>query len=564
MLLGAHLAGHGHRGLDARRDPRLRQPALPRATAPPTASPSRCCCRTSCAGTRRRGGALYAELLRAAGARRRARIRPAALAERLEELARARAACRAALRAAGVRGGRPPGARRATPREQWTGRFNPRPFDGPGALELYRGAFDLSRAGCSCAMPALPLPVSRSLRAASSPRRAPLPWPPPTPGRSSAATPRLTGVPAATLPAAEGRLDAGGGRRRSSRRRRSRAASSTWARARASCSRSISRRASGAGLRHRRGDRRVVALRGGRARLRRRPEGRRARGRRAPTARPPGPSRRKAQVKASPVVAAGKVLIGSYDQSRLRARRPDGQARLDASRPRARCTPPRPWTTGIAYVTGCDAILRALRVADGKELFQVSSGAYTGASPALAGGRAYYGTFENEVLGGRPRRAQGALALPRTPSGSSRSTRRPRWPDGKVRPGRPRQARPRARRRHRQGGLDVHHARARGLLAGRRRRARSTWPPATAASTCSTSPAATKLEEFDAGSPITASPAVVPGPRRHRHPGRPGHRARPEGLAEVPARSSPRSASASAPTRSPSAAPRRAPSAPPA
>jgi len=25
--------------------------------------------------------------------------------------------------------------------EQWTGRFNPRPFDGAGALELYRGAF---------------------------------------------------------------------------------------------------------------------------------------------------------------------------------------------------------------------------------------------------------------------------------------------------------------------------------------------------------------------------------------------------------------------------------------
>jgi outer membrane protein assembly factor BamB len=31
-------------------------------------------------------------------------------------------------------------------------------------------------------------------------------------------------------------------------------------------------------------------------------------------------------------------------------------------------------------------------------MFEVSSGAYTGASPALASGVAYYGTFENEVL----------------------------------------------------------------------------------------------------------------------------------------------------------------------
>jgi eukaryotic-like serine/threonine-protein kinase len=52
----------------------------------------------------------------------------------------------------------------------------------------------------------------------------------------------------------------------------------------------------------------------------------------------------------------------------------------------------------VAYVAGCDALLRALRVADGHQLFSVASGGYTGASPAIAGNRAYYGTFENEVL----------------------------------------------------------------------------------------------------------------------------------------------------------------------
>ncbi len=54
---------------------------------------------------------------------------------------------------------------------------------------------------------------------------------------------------------------------------------------------------------------------------------------------------------------------------------------------------------GVAYVTGCDEILRGIRITDGKEVLKLSSGAYTGASPAIADGYAYYGTYENEVLG---------------------------------------------------------------------------------------------------------------------------------------------------------------------
>jgi outer membrane protein assembly factor BamB len=38
-------------------------------------------------------------------------------------------------------------------------------------------------------------------------------------------------------------------------------------------------------------------------------------------------------------------------------------------------------------------------VSDGKELYQIPSGAYVGASPAIVDGFAYYGTFNNEVLG---------------------------------------------------------------------------------------------------------------------------------------------------------------------
>src|SRR6185295_20290927 len=53
---------------------------------------------------------------------------------------------------------------------------------------------------------------------------------------------------------------------------------------------------------------------------------------------------------------------------------------------------------GVAFIAGCDEYFRAIRIADGKEVFSVSSDAYTGASPALRGGAAYYGTFDNEVL----------------------------------------------------------------------------------------------------------------------------------------------------------------------
>ena len=42
---------------------------------------------------------------------------------------------------------------------------------------------------------------------------------------------------------------------------------------------------------------------------------------------------------------------------------------------------------GVAYIAGCDEILRAIRISDGKEVFAISSGAYTGASPAIVGGR---------------------------------------------------------------------------------------------------------------------------------------------------------------------------------
>jgi len=105
----------------------------------------------------------------------------------------------------------------------------------------------------------------------------------------------------------------------------------------------------------------------------------------------------KTEIKASPVVAAGRVLVGSYD-SNLYALDAKSGSLAWAFETSGQVHATSAVQAGLAYVTGCDALLRAIRVADGKEVFQVASGAYTGASPALQERRAYYGTFENEVL----------------------------------------------------------------------------------------------------------------------------------------------------------------------
>lgn len=52
---------------------------------------------------------------------------------------------------------------------------------------------------------------------------------------------------------------------------------------------------------------------------------------------------------------------------------------------------------GKVLIAGCDGLLRAIGLADGKQLGQVSLGGYAAASPALVGERAYVGTFENQV-----------------------------------------------------------------------------------------------------------------------------------------------------------------------
>lgn len=104
-----------------------------------------------------------------------------------------------------------------------------------------------------------------------------------------------------------------------------------------------------------------------------------------------------AEIKSSPVVAGDLVLIGSYDEHFYGVDRATGEARwsLQTEGP-VHATPGR--HDGLAWVTGCDAVLRGVRITDGIEMLRFDSGAYTAASPAIAEGTLYYGTFNNEVL----------------------------------------------------------------------------------------------------------------------------------------------------------------------
>lgn len=105
-----------------------------------------------------------------------------------------------------------------------------------------------------------------------------------------------------------------------------------------------------------------------------------------------------AEVKSSPVVSGARVIVGSYDQHLYALSTRGGRLlwKLRTGGP-VHCT--ASVADGVAYIAGCDEYLRAVRLTDGREVFNVHSGAYTGASPALMQGNAFYGTFNNEVLG---------------------------------------------------------------------------------------------------------------------------------------------------------------------
>jgi eukaryotic-like serine/threonine-protein kinase len=104
------------------------------------------------------------------------------------------------------------------------------------------------------------------------------------------------------------------------------------------------------------------------------------------------------EIKSSPVVVDDRLLVGSYDEHFYCLSAKTGALiwKFHTNGP-VHCT--AGVLNGVAYIAGCDETFRAIRISDGKELFAVASGAYTGASPALVGDMAFYGTFNNDVLG---------------------------------------------------------------------------------------------------------------------------------------------------------------------
>ena len=104
------------------------------------------------------------------------------------------------------------------------------------------------------------------------------------------------------------------------------------------------------------------------------------------------------EIKSSPVIASGKVLIGSYDGSLYAIDAAKGQLAWQyKTKAQVHATPAV--GDGVAFISGCDGILRAIRIADGQQAYEIEVGAYTGASPAIDGQFAYFGTYNNEVVG---------------------------------------------------------------------------------------------------------------------------------------------------------------------
>jgi outer membrane protein assembly factor BamB len=103
------------------------------------------------------------------------------------------------------------------------------------------------------------------------------------------------------------------------------------------------------------------------------------------------------EIKSSPVVVGAVVLTGSYDGYLYALDVATGNPhwKFETEGP-VHATPAV--RDGVIYIAGCDESFRAISLADGKELFKIPAGSNTAASPLLDGDRAYFGTFNNEVL----------------------------------------------------------------------------------------------------------------------------------------------------------------------
>ena len=105
-----------------------------------------------------------------------------------------------------------------------------------------------------------------------------------------------------------------------------------------------------------------------------------------------------AEVKSSPVITGDRLLVGSYDGALYCVAAGTGKVHWKFhTNNYVHCTPGV--SEGLTFIASCDEAFHAIRISDGVEAFQVASGGYNAASPTIVGKTAYFGTFNNDVLG---------------------------------------------------------------------------------------------------------------------------------------------------------------------
>ena len=104
------------------------------------------------------------------------------------------------------------------------------------------------------------------------------------------------------------------------------------------------------------------------------------------------------EVKASPIVVNG-LVDHRVRTTRISTRSTRGPARLRWKFQTKGQVHATPAVQGdLLFLAGCDELFRAIRIADGRQMYEIPTGAYTGASPVVDGDRAYLGTFDYEVI----------------------------------------------------------------------------------------------------------------------------------------------------------------------
>jgi outer membrane protein assembly factor BamB len=105
-----------------------------------------------------------------------------------------------------------------------------------------------------------------------------------------------------------------------------------------------------------------------------------------------------AEIRSSPVIAGDRLLIGSYDGNLYCLSRRDGKLVWKFTTGSYLHGTPA-LEGGVAYVSGCDEVFHGIRLADGQEVVRFPAGGPSGASPAMLGDWAWFGNFNNEVVG---------------------------------------------------------------------------------------------------------------------------------------------------------------------